>query len=100
MQFFPLTAKNRPGDPSEIRALEFKGEFRRSAICSISGTIGIDRSIFRHPRERGIIGIETKNTFSACSLEQQTAQDLVGDRQAAQQSVPLPNCVTSFHLYG
>jgi hypothetical protein len=63
--FFPLTPKNRPVDPSEIRALEFKGEFRRSAICSVSGTIGIDRSIFRHPQERGVIGIETKNTVSA-----------------------------------
>src|SRR5882757_10399030 len=35
-QIFPLTTKNRIPDPSEILALEFKGEFRRSAICSVS----------------------------------------------------------------
>jgi hypothetical protein len=38
--------KNRLADPSEICALEFKGEFRRFKICSISATIGIDWSIF------------------------------------------------------
>jgi hypothetical protein len=45
-KFFLRTAKNRLPDPSEIPALDFKEEFRRSAICSISATIGIDRSIF------------------------------------------------------
>jgi len=38
--------KNRLSDPSEISALEFKGEFRRFRICSVSTTIGIDRLIF------------------------------------------------------
>jgi hypothetical protein len=46
-KFFLRTAKNRLADPSENRALEFKHEFRRSAICSVSATIGIDRPIFR-----------------------------------------------------
>lgn len=32
-------------DPSEIQALEFKGEFRRFAIRFVSATIGIDWSI-------------------------------------------------------
>jgi hypothetical protein len=38
--------KNRLPDPSEIFALEFKGEFRRFKISSVSATIGIDLSIF------------------------------------------------------
>jgi hypothetical protein len=38
--------KSRRCDLSEIRALEFKGEFRRSAISSVSATIDIDWSIF------------------------------------------------------
>ena len=46
MQIFPLTTKNRIPDPSEILALEFKGEFRRSAICLVSKTIDIGWSIF------------------------------------------------------
>jgi hypothetical protein len=43
--FFPTRSKHRALKPSEIRALDFKGEFRRSAICSVSATIGINRSI-------------------------------------------------------
>jgi hypothetical protein len=46
-----------PPDPPEIWAVEFKEEFRRSAICSVSATIGMNWSIFsagrpakRHPR--------------------------------------------------
>jgi hypothetical protein len=31
---------------SEIRGLEFKGKFRRFGICSVSTTIGSNRSIF------------------------------------------------------
>jgi hypothetical protein len=34
--------KNRLPDPSEICALEFKGEFRRFEICAVSATIGIN----------------------------------------------------------
>jgi hypothetical protein len=38
---------------SKILALEIKGAFRRSAICSVSATIGIDWSISRNlPREQ------------------------------------------------
>jgi hypothetical protein len=45
-KFFPRTMKNRLPDPSEIRALEFKGEFRGFRIRSVSATIGINRLIF------------------------------------------------------
>jgi len=45
-KFFLRIAKNRLTDPSEIRALDFKDEFRRFATCSVSTTIGIDQSIF------------------------------------------------------
>jgi hypothetical protein len=38
--------KNRLADPSEICALDFKGEFGRSEIGSVSVTIVINRSIF------------------------------------------------------
>ena len=34
-----IVRNNRVPDRSEIRALDFKGEFRRSAICSFSTTI-------------------------------------------------------------
>jgi hypothetical protein len=44
-EFFRHAAKNRLADPSEISALDFKREFRRFRIRSVSGTIGIDRSI-------------------------------------------------------
>jgi hypothetical protein len=46
-KFFPRTMKNRLPSPSEIRAYDFKRQFRRFEICSVSATIGIDRSIFR-----------------------------------------------------
>jgi hypothetical protein len=45
-KFFLHTMKNRLPDPSEICALEFKGEFRRFKICLVLATIGIDWSIF------------------------------------------------------
>jgi hypothetical protein len=45
-KFFPDRPKNRIPDPSEICALELKGEFRRSAMGSVSETIDIDRPIF------------------------------------------------------
>ena len=38
-KFFLRTLKHRMPDPSEIRALDLKRKFRRSAICSVSGTI-------------------------------------------------------------
>ncbi|MET4291218.1 hypothetical protein ABIB06_002567 [Bradyrhizobium sp. LB8.2] len=37
-KFFLHAMKNRLPDPSEICALEFKGEFRRFKICSVSAT--------------------------------------------------------------
>jgi hypothetical protein len=45
-KLFLRTMKNRLPDPSKICALDFKKEFRRSAICSVSQTIDIDWSIF------------------------------------------------------
>jgi hypothetical protein len=41
-KFFQRTRKYRLPDPSEICALDFKREFRRLEICSISATIGIN----------------------------------------------------------
>jgi hypothetical protein len=38
--------KNRLTNPSEILTLDFKGEFRRFEICSVSATTGSDRPIF------------------------------------------------------
>jgi hypothetical protein len=38
--------KHRTHDPSEICALECKGEFRRCETSSVSATIGINWSIF------------------------------------------------------
>ena len=46
-KFSPSPTKNRLPGPSEIRALDFKRKFRRSPICSISVTIGIDWLIFQ-----------------------------------------------------
>jgi hypothetical protein len=65
-KFFRRTAKNRLNDPSEIRALEFKREFRRSLIFSVSGTIGIHRSIFLKLIENAINARQWKNTVSCC----------------------------------
>jgi hypothetical protein len=45
-KFFRRKAENRLPDPSEICALDFKGEFRRFGICTVSPTIGINWSIF------------------------------------------------------
>jgi hypothetical protein len=61
-KFFQCTLKHRAPDPSGICALDFKENFRRFAIWSISATIGIDWSIFlnieqaagaRHPEKYG-----------------------------------------------
>ena len=47
------TTKNRPTDPSEVFAADFKRKFRRSRIFPVSATIGTDRSIFESlPPER------------------------------------------------
>jgi hypothetical protein len=49
--------KNRLPDPSEICALEFKAEFRRFGIDSISATIDIDQSIFKICGESDVISL-------------------------------------------
>jgi len=54
--------KNRLFDPSKIRALEFKGEFRRSAICAVSPTIGINRFDSANPTDNVAIGSSAENT--------------------------------------
>lgn len=46
MKIYSAHAKHRLSDPSEIRALDFIHEIRRSAICTVSETIRIDRQIF------------------------------------------------------
>jgi len=56
--------KNRLSDPSEIRALDFKHEFRRSAIYSVSDIIGIDRPILGIFREDGGRQLSAKKTVS------------------------------------
>jgi hypothetical protein len=43
---FLHATKHRLPDPSEIHALDFKGEFRRFGICSVPATIGVYWSIF------------------------------------------------------
>ena len=45
-KFFLRMRENRLHDPLKICALEFKGEFRRSGIWSVSATIDIDWPIF------------------------------------------------------
>jgi len=49
-KFFLRIVKNRIGDPSEIRALDFKEEIPRFAICSASATIDVDWTIFGNRR--------------------------------------------------
>jgi hypothetical protein len=56
--------KSRLPDPSEICALEFKGEFLRFRICSVSTTIDIDRSIFQISGKRGLVSVVEKKTVS------------------------------------
>jgi hypothetical protein len=63
-KIFPLTTKNRIPDPSEILALEFKGEFRRSAICSVSQTIDIGWSIFLGVLRKSGVSSPPKKTVS------------------------------------
>jgi hypothetical protein len=63
-KFFLLAMKNRHPDPSEICALEFKGEFRRFGIGSVSATIGINWSIFDVVDRDSIIGLAVKKTVS------------------------------------
>ena len=45
-EFFLRTLENQLCDPSEICALDFKREFRRFGIGSVSATIDNNRSIF------------------------------------------------------
>jgi hypothetical protein len=63
-KFFQHTTKSRLADPSEISALEFKGEFRRFRIHSVSRTIGINRSIFSKSAARAAVLLAPKKTVS------------------------------------
>jgi hypothetical protein len=56
--------KNRLLDPSEICALDFKREFRRSAISSVSPTIGTNWSILVSSCHCDRIKPNRKNTVS------------------------------------
>jgi len=62
-KYFLRLMKNRPPDPSEISALEFKGEFRRFKIFSVSTTIDIDRPIFKTSRENGGVAFAKKDRW-------------------------------------
>ena len=57
--------QNPAGDPRLTAGFRFKGEFRRSAVCSVSQTIDIDWSIF--------LGVLRKSGVS--SLPQKTVSD-------------------------
>jgi hypothetical protein len=61
-KFLLPIAKNRLADPSEICTLEFKEEFRRSAICAVLPTIGINRFDSAHPTDNVTIGSPAENT--------------------------------------
>jgi hypothetical protein len=64
-KFFLRTLEHRAPDPSEICALEFKGEFRRFGACLVSATIRIDWSIFEISGDNSVNGQPEKNTVSA-----------------------------------
>jgi hypothetical protein len=68
-KFFLCPLKHRIHDPSEILAVEFKGEFRRSAICSVSATIGIDRSIFSGRQPSLCLQFPKKDRYEASYRE-------------------------------
>jgi len=63
-KYFVHTTKNRLLDPSEICALEFKKEFRRFRIWSVSATIGIDWSILCVLGRDSFVGSAAKRTVS------------------------------------
>jgi hypothetical protein len=44
-KFFLRITKNRLADPSEICALDFKGQFHLFGICAVSATIGVYLSV-------------------------------------------------------
>jgi hypothetical protein len=54
--------KNRLPDPSEICALEFKGEFCRFGICTVSATIDINWSIFDISSGISFVSLLAENT--------------------------------------
>jgi len=61
-------AKDRLPDPTEIRALEFKGEILQIEICSGSAAIDIDRSIPSNLSRTQGGACHRKNTVTRCSL--------------------------------
>jgi hypothetical protein len=58
--------KNRLPEPSEICALELKGEFRRFGICSVSATIGINWSISEICGESSVSAWPEKDRQQSC----------------------------------
>jgi hypothetical protein len=61
--FFQDTT-NRLPDPSEIRALEFKHQLRRSMVCSSPAAIGLNRSICLQRRQPRHTGSSQKKTVT------------------------------------
>jgi len=79
-KFFLRTTKNRPTDPSKICALEFKREFRRFGICSVSATIDDDRSIFFKLLEHAVGIRHWEKTVSPCDHKfERWTQEAVSD---------------------
>ena len=66
-KFFLRVPKNRLRDPSESCALDFKQEYRRSVICSVSATIGISCSIFGLRSDRTVVNASPKRPSAATS---------------------------------
>jgi hypothetical protein len=91
--------KDRFPDPSEIRALDLKGEFLRFAICPVSATIGIDRSIFKICGESGVIGLAGKTPSAHTHLllrsEAPRAKEISNRKNAITAiSRPINECAT------
>jgi len=75
---FSRDEKSRLPHPSKFSALEFKHEFRRFKICTVSATIGIDWSICHDlSRHAGTAFIE-KRPSGPCSNDQQDENPAIG----------------------
>jgi hypothetical protein len=61
---FSAHGKEPAPNPSKIRALEFKGEFRRFGNYSVSRTIDDNRSIFQDKHHDMLVRFGAKNTIS------------------------------------
>ena len=71
-------AAGRLSDPSEICTPDFKHEFRRSAICPVSATVGIDWSIFEICGESGVIGSVGKDRHDGADKYELVGQEYSG----------------------